>query len=63
MITKKLIKQATDYSNLSQWIQVQIWDYCNVRLGVANHLKHESAEEVADRIIKRVLKTYAIKKH
>ena len=48
IISEKVIKQAIDYSNLSQWIQNEIMDYMEDN----NNL---DLVEVADRIIKRVL--------
>jgi hypothetical protein len=48
-ISKKIIKQATDYSNLSQWIQMEIWKY------VDEVKSYRDASESADKIIKQVL--------
>lgn len=50
---KKLIKQATDYSNLSQWIQMEVWKY--IEETKVMEYRHSRGVELADRIIKRVL--------
>lgn len=58
---KNIIKQATDYSNLSQWIQMEIWKYIEslrpVRTdsGSGGGGISITSEELVDRIIKRVL--------
>lgn len=47
-VSKKIIKQATDYSNLSQWIQMEVWKERQANT-VSNSV------DLAGRIIKRVL--------
>lgn len=42
-----IIRQATNYANLSQWIQMEIWKY------VDEVNSYRDASESADRIIKR----------
>ena len=47
-IGKKVIEQATDYSNLSQWIQFEIWKYLD------SPYNYKDPVKLADRIIERV---------
>lgn len=52
-ISKKIIKQAVSMANLSQWIQMEIHKYENQHIVYSE--RYESIEDLADKIIKRVL--------
>lgn len=54
-ISKKVIKQAVEYSNLSQWIQMEFFKYAEIHKRVRVGDMVEPAHNLADRIIKKVL--------
>lgn len=51
-ISKKIIKRAVSYSNLSQWIQMEIWKYMEEIKVMDNNVNRGS--DLADKIIKKV---------